>query len=98
MARVLEELVTLVRELVERAQGIRTEARERGHVLRAHEHVDGIDLEAVDARGDATNVGACRCARRARRTEALRGEREPARLCGRKLCGGARYARNVARP
>ena len=98
MAGVLEELVALVGELVERDAGIRAEPRERGHVLRAHEHVDRVDLEPVDARRDATDVGAGRRARRTRRAKTLRREHEPARLRRRQLCGRGRYARNVARP
>jgi hypothetical protein len=90
--------VARVRELIERDGGIRAEPRERGHVLRAHEHVDGIDLEPVDARRDAPNVGTRWCARRTRRAETLGGEREPTRVRSGELCGRARYARNVARP
>ena len=60
MTDVLEQLVPLVRQLVERRHGIRTEARVRGHVLRADEHVDRVDLEPVHACGNAPDVGRSR--------------------------------------
>src|SRR5436190_13306090 len=98
VAEVLEELPALVRERVDRRGRVRAEPRERGEVLRAREDVDGIDLERVHAARDAPHVRESDAARRARRAETLRDEREPASFVGGELGPGPGYASNVQRP
>ena len=95
---VLEQLVALVRELVERGDGVGAEPRERGHVLRAHEHVDRVDLERRARARRRAGRRQCRRGASAAPTEALRREREPTRLARRQLGRTTPYDRNVARP
>src|SRR5262249_1020155 len=74
----VEQLACAVRQRVERLGGVRSQAGEGGHVMSPDEHVDGIDLEGVHARGESAQVRR-RGTRRAR-AESLSGDRETARL------------------
>src|SRR2546421_2382702 len=56
MAPVLEELMLVVGEGVERVHRVWAEAREGGHVMGADEDVDGVDLECVEAGGELADV------------------------------------------
>ena len=90
VTEVLEQLVTFVRERVERADRIRAEPRVHRQVLRPREHADRIDLEDVDTRRDAPDVGDAELARRTRGREALGRQREPTRLGRREVGAGPR--------
>ncbi len=78
VAPVFEELARPVGELIERRYGIRPEPRERRDVVRARQHIDGIDLEFMHPRGELAQLRDARPRRP--RAEHLRGDGEAARL------------------
>ena len=85
VAPVLEELTAAVRHLIEQFHAVGAEPREERHVVRAHQHVDGVDLQHPGAVEHASQVAHVDATRRARLGEALRGERDATSLCEREI-------------
>ena len=84
MAVELEHLRPVIGEPIDDVAWIRTEPRERGHVLRPHDHADRIELERVHAPRHPPYVGETGAAGAgAPWAEPLRGKREAARGTGR---------------
>ena len=79
---VLEQRSSLIRvgHPVEQRGLVRPEPREAGQIVRAHEHVDRVDLDQAEPAHHADEVVRARRSSRPRRREALRGQRDAARL------------------
>ena len=91
MPPVLEQraVPALVGEPVEQRGIVGAEPGEERQVVRAHEHVHGVDLQEPEALDGPEDVGGPGPRRRARVAEPLRGQRDAPRLRGgQRLDGG----------
>ncbi len=93
----LGELGPAVDQIVEQRAVVRAEPRERHVIVGRHEDIDVIDLQQAESADRAAEVVA---GARARAVEALRGQRDAARVGERQRVGGStlgspRHARPV---